>query len=119
MTGNKSDDGDLEAFFQAAREDRPEVSAAFLARLDADAEASLPQTYGMARPAPGWRQFFAWAPSAGGLVAATAAGVWIGFATPELAEIGGIATLSDESLDLALFLPASDLAILFEDENGL
>ena len=54
-----------------------------------------------------------------GLVAATAAGIWIGFATPELVEISAFATLSDESLDLAAFLPASDLALFFEDENGL
>ncbi|MEL6645494.1 MAG: hypothetical protein AAFQ79_16305 [Pseudomonadota bacterium] len=78
----------LDDFFEAGRAERPAPEPAFLARVLADAEA---ETAARAVPAPrqqgrlrailnglgGW-------PTLAGLATATAAGVWIGVALPDV-----------------------------------
>ena len=80
----------LEPFFEAARTERAEPNDAFLARLAADAAAVTAERGApVVRSAPasplrrmleaigGW-------PSVAGLATATAAGIWIGVAVPDL-----------------------------------
>lgn len=85
----KMQDG-LEAFFDAARAEAPDVPADLLARILADADAEQP------RPAPRrpsyWRALFVatggWR-GAAGLATAALTGVWIGFSPPQ--QVQGIA----------------------------
>ncbi|GGH55756.1 hypothetical protein GVY41_11680 [Frigidibacter albus] len=98
-------DMELEAFFSAGRAAAAEPSAAFLARVLAEAEAVQA---GRIAPAPPPRQGI-WAGvlsalggwgGAGGLATATIAGVWLGFAG-----VQGSGTLT-------AFLAASDEAAI-------
>ena len=90
------DDDRLEAFFTAARATTPEPSQDLLARVLADAaEVSLGGGARLLPPparASRLRQAFeamgGWT-AAGGLVAASAAGLWIGLAPPD-----GVATMT-------------------------
>ncbi len=85
---NAKDEKFLEPFFAAAREAPPEVSDDLMARVLADAAASVPRDAPLPERAPR-RGAFAqildgiggW-PSIAGLVTATAAGLWFGFADP-------------------------------------
>ena len=74
-----SDDA-LEALFEDARATPPEVPAALMAQIMADAENAMPA------PAPqGWRGWLAalgGLPALGGLVTATCVGFWLGVAPP-------------------------------------
>ena len=79
MTDNSRHDDLLERHFEAARALPPEASDDFLARIEAQALAEQPK--GRSAP-PVWVQFLTalggW-PGAAGLVAASAAGLWLGF----------------------------------------
>ena len=93
MTGRRDDDdAGLTAFFDAARTMSPEPDAALLARILDDAEtaqiSARPARLRRNRPdwSAIWRTFGGW-PSMAGLTAATAAGIWIGVAAPEM--LGG------------------------------
>jgi hypothetical protein len=122
-TGALLDDATLDALFAEARADVPDLPASLHARLLAEAEAARPAALPLAtpiaalppgrgarapRPAPR-RNLPGWA----GLVAASAAGLWLGFAAPGpldgLADTvfgfdGGTAILGDaEDLDIILF----------------
>lgn len=87
-------DKDLEVFFEAARAETPVPREALLSRILADAAAHQPPAPGLAgaggmagdAPAQGWlaRLFGTvggW-PALAGMVTATVAGVWIGYAEP-------------------------------------
>lgn len=93
MSG-KDDDG-LEPFFAAARDARPEVSPDLMARILADADREIERRAAPAPAAPrrGWwlsaiALVGGW-PAMAGMLTATIAGVWIGFAAP-----GTVSTLS-------------------------
>ncbi|SPH17182.1 hypothetical protein DEA8626_00698 [Defluviimonas aquaemixtae] len=91
MREQNPDDDRLEAFFEAARKRAPEASDALMARVAADAVREMPR----ARPAgPSLRSRFldvigGWQ-GIGGLMTATAAGLWIGYAG--LADPAGLVT---------------------------
>jgi hypothetical protein len=89
MTDTERDrDMALEAFFDAGRKAAPQPSAELLARITADADATLAATV-PARPARR-RGIAAWLggwPVLAGLATAAAAGVWIGYSTPTLGTV--------------------------------
>jgi hypothetical protein len=124
------DDTALDAFFDAARAESPIPSEGLLARIMADAEA---QAAAHERPARapqrarpgliaavvgvlgGW-------PALAGMVTATVAGVWLGFAAPDqLNTLAGGLLLSDDSAlvtsyELEDIVPgASGLSALLEE----
>ncbi len=83
---DRADDGPMiDALLAAAREARPEVPEALMARVLADAENAQPRRAPPALPiwariadlVGGWQGM-------GGLVAATCAGIWIGWSPPAL-----------------------------------
>ncbi len=97
------DDAQLEAFFEAGREEVPELSDSFMAALLQDAAQVQPQTVPLApkRAArPFWKELVAqiggW-PALAGMATATVAGVWIGFAAPDQLETlsGGVLLAGD------------------------
>lgn len=89
---------DLDALFEAARAHSPAPSEAFLARVVADAaavDAARRQSAAQAAAQPGARrglrdrlQAIGGWPALAGLATATVAGLWIGYAAPD---IGGLA----------------------------
>lgn len=88
--GNKNNTPDgfeLDSFFAAAREEEPMPSGDFMARIEADALAYLPDPGGVSEVRPSlWQQLMqaiGGAPGAAGLAAACAMGIWIGVAPPE------------------------------------
>ena len=113
-----SEDRALDALFEAGRATTPLPTAAFLSRLEGDAASSIPQ-----RPAPNssrrrggrWSFGFPGLFAASGLSLSAAAGVLIGFASPDL--VSPYATLTDTGDEIATlytFLPGADLAALDE-----
>lgn len=108
MTDDRNDDG-LEALFAAARarDDRP--PGALVARVLAEAEAAQPSRGGFAgliRALGGW-------PSAAGLVAASAAGVLIGFSAPDAVSVFGTAAV-DSAYDLTDLVPGYGTPMAFD-----
>lgn len=115
MDRDKSDDPALDALFGAARDATPRPSADFLARLEADADASLPrpsQPKSVARPPLLTRLGGLFAAS--GLSGAAALGVWIGFAMPDLLNLDTFVSAADDSAGLYAFLPGADVTALGE-----
>ena len=112
MTDKTTDDKALEALFESAREDSPEPSQSFLARLEADAlDATARHSAPAESTASSASNLGRWLTGlfpVSGLAAATIAGVWIGFQMPS-SEFG--ATLLGESsdFDVSAFLPAVGL----------
>lgn len=111
MTERK-DDIDLDLFFAAAREDDPAPSTDFMARMEAQALAALPD------PAPRrslWSHLMSavggW-PGVAGLAAACAVGVWIGVVSPD--GINTLFLLQDNALGTIGVDPLSgfDLAMM-------
>ena len=102
MTMREDRDGDaaLDALFAEARARPERVPADLVARVLADAEAIRP---GARRQ--GWVAGFMGAiggwPSAAGLAAASAAGLYIGYAAPEAVPLFGPALAGYELIDLA------------------
>ena len=97
------DDAQLEAFFEAGREDVPELSDSFMAALLQDADLAQPQPAALAPPRVKrslWQDIIAqiggW-PALAGMATATVAGVWIGFAAPDQLETlsGGVLLVGD------------------------
>lgn len=97
------DDAQLEAFFEAGREDVPELSDSFMAALLQDADLAQPQPAALASPRVKrslWQDIIAqiggW-PALAGMATATVAGVWIGFAAPDQLETlsGGVLLVGD------------------------
>jgi len=117
----------LDEIFTAARAQRPEPSGALMARILADADDVLAgrdrPAAAMARPSP-WARFVdglgGWG-SLAGLVTATAAGVWLGFVSPDRVNtLSGGLLLSDSTGVYALedILPADDGLAAFYEEGG-
>jgi|AACY02.2.fsa_nt_gi hypothetical protein len=99
-------DDELEALFQTARRPDPVPSEALMARVLADAAAEMPRRAAAApRRGAGWSALWlalgGWT-GASGLVAATAAGLWIGIAPP--AGLDGLAAslTGAEALEVVL-----------------
>lgn len=123
MTDKDHDEAMLDAVFTAARNAAPEPSDALIARVLADAEALR------VRPAPaplpragrasvrarlgevlgGWQGL-------GGLVTATAAGLWIGYAgIADPADLTGGLLGASETVEL---MPAADVFALVLETEG-
>jgi hypothetical protein len=105
---NEQDEAMLEALFEAARADAPEVPVALTALVLADAEALMPR----ARPGGlrGWVRALGGAPALGGLVSGCLLGLWLGVAPPAgLPDVAGAvlgldtetAALADENVAVA------------------
>lgn len=111
------DDRELEALFKAARDDMPEMPAGLEARLLADAQAALP----VRRDAePGWRRWFddllmGWY-GLGGLAAASAAGIWLGFAPPAALPDAGAYLFGGNDTSVDLFA-GEDMAMILAEEG--
>lgn len=117
----------VEDFFAAARRAPPEPSPALLARMLEDADARRPaavQGAGTAGPAPSGllaslRAIFGGWQTAGGMVMAAAAGVWIGFSG-----VGGITDVASgylgatEVLGTVELMPESDVLAFATDLEG-
>lgn len=119
-------DAALEAFFVAARAAAPEPSAAFLARVLAEAEAVQAQAMRQADPAPAparqntWRGILAalggWG-GASGLATATVAGLWLGFTGAQgtdasagtlTGRLAGLLVTEDQPIDSLELIPDFD-----------
>ncbi len=91
MTERKDDSlwtgsGGLDAYFDAARDETPLPSGDFMARLEAQALAAMPEPNASATRGPGlFTQLFqvlgGW-PGAAGLATACAVGIWLGINPP-------------------------------------
>lgn len=128
------DDAGLEAFFTAARAEAPVPSESLMARIVADAEAeTAARAAAKARPArqsrPGLLAVALGAlggwPALAGMVTATVAGVWFGFAAPD--EVNALAggllwgdvTSGTASYDLEDILPGATGFAAILEEGGV
>lgn len=116
----------LEGFFAAARQDAPEPSAAFVMRVMAEAEAMQAARQAAApavaaRPAgrggvfDGLMALVGGWPALGGMVAAAATGLWIGFIGVD--RIDGLTAVylgASESASAVSLMPEGDLFALME-----
>jgi hypothetical protein len=119
MADTDRDDQLLAPYWAAARrDDAVQPSPDWMARVLADAERVQPVP-GVAAPDPFWSQIFStfggW-PGLGGMVAASAAGLWLGFApvsflSDPLAAVIGV----DISYDL---MPVNNLDFTASFEEG-
>lgn len=121
MTGpeKQMDETGLDALFAEMGRDRPQPSEALLSRIVADAEEVQPvpmprmpqkrSVFGQMMDAlGGW-------PALGGLVTATVAGVYIGFAQPDLVNMQtDVSEIGDTEFTEAALWPDDDL---FFDEG--
>jgi hypothetical protein len=113
MTDRHETDGDaaLDALFGAARATRPDPSAALLARIAADAEALAADRARQAAARPARGGMFGWLPAIGGwpalagLATATVAGLWIGYAQPDLGAVTLIGSADEGTYDIGGLLP--------------
>lgn len=123
MKRKSDNDAALERLFSAGKASPPEPSADFMARLVAEAEAAAGRAVAdrsAVKPAGGspLRRIRDLIFPATGLVAATAAGIWIGFTAPENAITEALLS-DDDSVALTAFLPGTDMELLFAwEENG-
>jgi hypothetical protein len=100
MTDSKLDDQALEAFFDAARADAPQVPDALMARVLADAAAEQRRP----RPRTWMVDLLGGGFGISGLITATCVGFWIGLAPPAgLPDLGGtlLGTAQGDTGDLA------------------
>lgn len=108
------DDAVLANLFEAGKSQTPAPSAAFLARLAADAETAVPRPVtgrATVRTPGAFERFKGWF-ALSGLSSAAAIGVWIGFIAPDL--ITAVSPLTDDVTALSAFLPGYDLSALSE-----
>lgn len=114
MTNKAKDDAALEALFDSARKDSPDIAPDYLARLAADADAAIsrqnvsPET--TSTGAGLWSKIIAALVPASGLAAATLAGVWIGFQVPSSGLTDSFAFADDADFDVSAFLPVVALS---------
>jgi hypothetical protein len=109
-----AEDGGLEALFAEARRERP--PAALVARVLADAEAARPGRRRERAGAAILRAIGGW-PSAAGLLAASAAGLAIGFAAPGSVPFVGtpaVTETADTAYDLIDLAPGYGVQAAFE-----
>jgi hypothetical protein len=112
------DDKLLESFFEAARADKAQIPHTLEARILADAAALVP-VVARQTSAPGWRRlidemFMGWY-GLGGLAAASAAGIWLGFAPPSGLPDAGAVLLGQYDGTVDLFDGSGLTAALLED----
>jgi hypothetical protein len=120
MVDDPQKDVALEALFNAAQANPAAPRAEFVARLMADADASVTTKTAKHSPktVPLWTRLTQnWLP-ASGLTAATVLGLWIGILLPEtqIAETWLADDASD--VDLTAFLPGADLSEFTDPEGG-
>lgn len=102
MNGN-----DLDELFSAARQAPPIASDKLMSRVIADAEAEIRLRSGatsakrpvMRRSRPDWLHIFLRGGVVGGLLTATLAGVWVGFAQP--APVSAITQSLEDAVGIA------------------
>ncbi len=114
------DEAELEGLFAAARAEVPAPAADLLARIMADADACQPTAPAQARPQSGRSPMHALVRGAlaaiggwgglAGLATAALAGVWIGYAHPEMAPGWALSEpdATDPTFDLSDFEPRFD-----------
>lgn len=107
------DDVALDALFDAGRARSHDLSDELLARLQSDADASMPAARVKISTAPSLMSRFAGLFAASGLSGVAALGVWIGFAMPEMLNLDTFVTLT-EDVGLYTFFPGADLTALVE-----
>jgi len=99
-------DDDLSAYFDAARALGPTPSPGLLARVEADADAtlrvSLSDSAAARRPVGLFATLGGW-PAIAGLATATVAGFWFGYADPQITSL--TAGLAASDYDVGAFLP--------------
>ena len=104
---DREEDEALEALFEASRAQTPAPSDDFLARLAAEADASVPVSE---RPVPTasplFRNLKTWF-AASGLTSAAVLGLWVGFVMPDM--INTLSLTTEDSVGLYTFLPGADL----------
>ncbi len=114
MTNEKNDDLALEALFESARTEAPDLAPDFLARLETDAANVMAEQDVTPVAAPSNGSFWARVGAAlfpiSGLAAATLAGVWIGFQTPTSDFAAGFSLGDSTDFDVSAFLPAVALS---------
>ena len=112
MTDDPNKDESLDALFKAARDNPVGPRPDFVARLIADADASVSTQAAAPTPAKNsrWKRFAQYWIPASGLTAATVLGVWIGILLPETQIADTWLTDDANDVDLAAFLPGADLS---------
>lgn len=119
MSDTGDDDAFLNAYFADARADAPVPSAALLARIAEDAGRAQP-THAPVQHAPRggglslWQRLTGWSALAGGLTAATLAGVWIGYNPPAQLDLLSNTLLGADAQLTAELVPSLDSYYLFE-----
>lgn len=122
MAEPKTDITDLDALFQAARQDGTQMPDGLSARITADAaqvQAERASALAAPRPSGGrWMQLRdvlgGW-PGFGGLAAACAVGVWLGFAPPAMLP-DPVQLVAQSETDVELF-EGDGLVVAFLEEN--
>ncbi len=112
MTDEIATDDAISRLFEGAKTVVPAPTSDFMARLHADAEASLPPVAPPSRTSQPW----SWVTgvfAASGLSGAALTGVWIGFAMPDALDTLDFS--GDTSIALSAFLPATDLGAVFDE----
>lgn len=113
MTDKTEEDLALDALFETARARPAKPSPDFLARLEADVTAYVRAPAATvdqaALPRPFWAGWSAALLPVSGLVAATAAGVWIGFQIPATGLASEFLLETSTDFDVSSFLPAVGL----------
>lgn len=114
MSDKSRNDTALEALFENARAETPELAPDFLARLVADADAAI-AAQDTATPATVaqvslWSRIVAALVPVSGLAAATLAGVWIGFQVPSSGFTDSLVFSDGADFDVSAFLPAVALS---------
>ncbi|SMX24208.1 hypothetical protein BOA8489_02331 [Boseongicola aestuarii] len=121
MTDKSPNDTALEALFESARAETPELAPDFLARLVGDADAAIAaQNTASAvilAPVSLWSRIVAAFVPVSGLAAATLAGVWIGFQVPSSGFTDRLAFSDGADFDVSAFLPAVALSGFSELET--
>ncbi|MFT6103929.1 MAG: hypothetical protein ACJA1E_000344 [Paracoccaceae bacterium] len=105
------DDEMLDGFFEAARQQQPQIPEEVVARILADADREQAHHLkGVVTPVRSTRNFFGdvmaalggW-PSLAGLAAATLAGVWIGYSPPTSLDSIALLVLGGETISFGGF----------------
>ena len=111
----QSEESDLDALFREASENAAEPSPDLMARIAADAERFRPDKgFSIQTELPAWRKLLdaigGW-PALGGMVTAGAAGIYLGFLTPELSDLSSVQVEEGEFIQLF-----PDDALFFDEE---
>jgi len=123
MTKRNMTDQDLDQLFETARRSVPEPDPGFLAALGDTAVAALdPLAAPTPRPEAVWTQIATWLGGwggVGGLIAATAAGVWIGVSPPAVLPDAAafFSTTASEVSGFGVWVDVDRTDLLAQDES--